>query len=797
MEGSIKTRMFLKRGLLGWIAGLVIVFALLLGTAPQAAKADDPEPTAQAANAEDSTPALLDYEGSRYGYNSLSAAEKVLYDEFYDNLVAFMLSDKYKTETLTVGEALGKVSFAESENKETLIALKSEQITHTYEVFRADQPIFYYLGGRYGAISGEEGYLFATPDANYLTAESRKRVDAYIIHYREEWLKEINKIKNDGDDTDDLTDDVYEIALLLHDLIINRIDYAYTSSGQPVADMWAHNIAGVFTGQGGVCESYAKTFKYMLDVAGIENIYLSGLGDGENHAWNAVKVGADWCLIDVTWDDLNKGPDSATTPAGHYDWFMSPKTSFNTKHAPNLNMYALPEFYDGYDYLYYDKYESRYTGEGSLSAEGAATFVAAAEKAAPGAYVYYIIPIKAGEVDSTTASNIVTATGHTGKYNMIVGLFGAIFINVDTEKVPTQSAPWLYPGDENLQQTNITVLEGTMEHIWAKGSKEYSKVTLKTSLKPSNYKDSKGKTKKGKVGFVALSSDTGIEFDTDKRTVTTKSDKSIVTVSSKGVVSAKAPGTAYVYAYDTGSLTVQKFTVDVAMAPTKLILSTAPGMTEKDCIVKKKSLDPGISETIYIVEQAGNFTVSGGTTYKAVVEGEGKNVVSASEVGFDDKGNLCFTVTAKEKPSSSTKLSKAKVTIINNESGKKVKVNVTVGNPVTDIVVTGSGNLEKKGDSVDLKISFITPYGSGLATTDGVKLAVSLSDPDIDEKKVTLEKGSDIKIKYDKKTGNLKVTAAKDINEGGGVYLLLKDKGSGEWRSYEICYVDSSGKMYM
>ena len=592
-------------------------------------------------------------------------------------------------------------------------------------------------------------------------------------------------------------DATYSVVRAVHDLIINRIDYARASNGQPSAEGWAHSLAGVFTGDGVVCEGYAKAFKYMLDMLNIENIYITGKGGGDDHAWNAVKIDDEWLLVDVTWDDLKVGPDSKESPAGCYDWFCVPAEEFNEghegkKHIPDSAsaLYALPEFSESDEYVYYKKYNS--LSNAPINNSNVKAFVEAGKVSAPGAYIYYAVP------DDDSLRALITELKTDKRSFFRDSIFGLnLFIYVDEEKYePPFTVDYQYPGDENQQQQpTVTVLEGTTEHIWAKGSKEYSKVTLKTSLKPSNYKDSKGKTKKGKVGFVALSSDTGIEFDTDKRTVTTKSDKSVVTVSSKGVVSAKAPGTAYVYAYDTGSLTVQKFTVDVAMAPTKLILSTAPGMTEKDCIVKKKSLDPGISETIYIVEEAGNFTVSGGTTYKAVVEGEGKNVVSASEVGFDDKGNLCFTVTAKEKPSSSTKLSKAKVTIINNESGKKVKVNVTVGNPVTDIVVTGSGNLEKKGDSVDLKISFVTPYGSGLATTDGVKLAVSLSDPDIDEKKVTLEKGSDIKIKYDKKTGNLKVTAAKDINEGGGVYLLLKDKGSGEWRSYEICYVDSSGNL--
>ncbi|MCR5521638.1 MAG: hypothetical protein K6F44_06995, partial [Lachnospiraceae bacterium] len=42
---------------------------------------------------------------------------------------------------------------------------------------------------------------------------------------------------------------------------------------------------------------------------------------------------------------------------------------------------------------------------------------------------------------------------------------------------------------------------------------------------------------------------------------------------------------------------------------------------------------------------------------------------------------------------------------------------------------------------------------------------------------------------------SLTVTAAKDITRGGGVYMALKDKGTGEFRVFLICEVDVEGKL--
>lgn len=827
MDGSMRsstselTRKGFIRNLLNIIIVALLVSVLFFATSPQGVKADDPlegneqgENPAQGDNPEQgeengqgegsgqgnelvSGTVLLDYECSRYGYSTLSDAEKALYDAFYNNLVDLLNSDKYTKDTWSVDEQLGKVVFSEEPNKEKLISLTGTNFTHVCEVFRADQPIFYFFGINYGYSEGEQGCFYVKPDSRYLTVAARMRVESYVDHFRTKWLGKINEIKNDGDESDNLTDDAYEIALLLHDIIINRIDYAKNGAGNPVSEMWAHNIAGVFTGEGAVCEGYAKTFKYMLDVAEIDNIYISGMGNGDSHAWNAVKIGSEWCLVDVTWDDLKCGPDSETSPAGIYDWFMSPKGAFGTKHVPygSSVMYPLPEFKNDNELVYYVRYSS-YSAE-ALSKDAAATFAEGAKIAAPGPYVYFVLP------DDKTLLYVAEAAGSKSDgLSYILGLFGRLWIWVDEERIPTpDDDTWVYPGDENNSgnqsgsQSDSGILNGGTKKVWAGGSKDYSKITLETKLSASSYTDAKGKTKQGKLGFVVLTSDSGVSFNKTTHKVNSKSHKGIATVSNKGVVSAKAPGTVYVYAYDTGSFKTEMFTINVLAAPTKVMITKVAGSSDKRNLIKKTSLVTGDEQKFYILGTGKSGAVDAGTVYSVVLEGNADSVLIASKVQTDDEGAPFFTLTAK-KPADSSKATNAKVTIVNQESGKKAKFTVVVGNPVLGLSVSGSGTLKSKGDSVELDVSYLTPYGKGTETTDGVTVKVSSSEPVVSGKKVTFNSsGSELKIKYDKRSGSLTVTAAKDITRGGGVYMALKDKGTGEFRVFLICEVDAEGKL--
>jgi len=71
-------------------------------------------------------------------------------------------------------------------------------------------------------------------------------------------------------------------------------------------------VDNMFTSQKSVCEGYAQSFKKICDLLGIEAVVIKGYArntTGEigtvptasNHAWNAVKVGLTWKLIDATW----------------------------------------------------------------------------------------------------------------------------------------------------------------------------------------------------------------------------------------------------------------------------------------------------------------------------------------------------------------------------------------------------------------------------------------------------------------------------------------------------------------
>ena len=71
-----------------------------------------------------------------------------------------------------------------------------------------------------------------------------------------------------------------------------------------------------------VCSGYAQIFKACADYAGIESVYVTGTvppepGRSSNtHAWNLVKDGDAWKVVDVTWDDT--GRDAG----GHSDEYL-------------------------------------------------------------------------------------------------------------------------------------------------------------------------------------------------------------------------------------------------------------------------------------------------------------------------------------------------------------------------------------------------------------------------------------------------------------------------------------------
>lgn len=60
-----------------------------------------------------------------------------------------------------------------------------------------------------------------------------------------------------------------------------------------------------------VCSGYAAAFKLLTESAGLESIVVTGILDGGlAHAWNKVKLGGDWQIVDATNNDMDYIPNA-------------------------------------------------------------------------------------------------------------------------------------------------------------------------------------------------------------------------------------------------------------------------------------------------------------------------------------------------------------------------------------------------------------------------------------------------------------------------------------------------------
>ena len=169
----------------------------------------------------------------------------------------------------------------------TAFGLTLDEATAVWKTFKGDNPLYYWLSNS----------IQVSPQFIRLQAVDEYALGSVRSAYNEELYSRIDEyadiVKGEGSE--------YMIALAYHDAIINAIDYTETALQN---EHWAHSIVGVFDKKSGVCESYARTFQLLLNYSGVENVFVTGKGDSEDHAWNLVKLDDGlWYWCDLTWDD--------------------------------------------------------------------------------------------------------------------------------------------------------------------------------------------------------------------------------------------------------------------------------------------------------------------------------------------------------------------------------------------------------------------------------------------------------------------------------------------------------------
>ncbi|NJL57548.1 hypothetical protein HC928_22275 [bacterium] len=140
----------------------------------------------------------------------------------------------------------------------------------------------------------------------------------------------------------------------LHDYVLSRVTYDLEVLKTGIRP--AQDAKTVFLTHKAVCEGYARLFQELARAIGLDVAYIEGriredlaprdlipgplrlLKYDYNwtlHAWNAVKVGAAWQLIDTTWDDGDSDSPYRS------DYLMPPPNVMIASHFPDQQNWQL------------------------------------------------------------------------------------------------------------------------------------------------------------------------------------------------------------------------------------------------------------------------------------------------------------------------------------------------------------------------------------------------------------------------------------------------------------------------
>ena len=262
----------------------------------------------------------------KYFYNQLDEYSKIIYDSMEKN------KENMKTGTYEIN--LGtKFSTLLSKNN------GAEELAKYYqsaiESYTYDNPDIFYIdfGKMYlnietttkGKNTTYKVFLNSGNYDNYLIDEFSSKEEI------EEALNNIQKIK--AYFIQNKKETTYENIKIVHDYLVESIEYDENA-------LHSHNLYGALVDKKTVCEGYAKSFKYLMDVLEVPCTIVIGNatnteGEIESHAWNYVELNGIWYAVDCTWDDpIIIGPGFLIN-SSKYKYFLKGQEQFKKTHIPN------------------------------------------------------------------------------------------------------------------------------------------------------------------------------------------------------------------------------------------------------------------------------------------------------------------------------------------------------------------------------------------------------------------------------------------------------------------------------
>lgn len=200
----------------------------------------------------------------RYAHNTLSGDQQIVYDEMLD---AIMNMEE-------------RVSLSTTDKSD--VKLCYDAICADYgEIFWVDTCSYKEVSmfGKPFAVSFSVKYAYTPEEVEDYKAQMQPVIKSY--------LDRLAECESD-----------YEKTEVLYRKLLREVDYDMRAENN-------QNILSVFLGKKTVCQGYACATQYLLQQAGIPCVIITGMAQGQPHAWNMALLDGEYYYIDVTWGNAD------------------------------------------------------------------------------------------------------------------------------------------------------------------------------------------------------------------------------------------------------------------------------------------------------------------------------------------------------------------------------------------------------------------------------------------------------------------------------------------------------------
>lgn len=261
----------------------------------------------------------------KYFYNQLEEPSKTIYKALETNKEN-MITGTYKIE---FGNTFSDILDSTNGQNELGNYYQSAIEAYTY-----DNPDVFYLSPSkmylnietttFGSSTTYNVFINNGSDANYFTDEFSSEAQVKSA------INSIEQVKNSL--VSRRTGNIYEDIKMVHDYLVDNIEYDTSLSKNNIYDVY-----GALINKVAVCEGYARSFKYILDEMGIPCVLVIGTGtnsrgETERHAWNYVEINSNWYAVDCTWDDPVVVGGGNLPQSSKYKYFLKGANEFNQDH---------------------------------------------------------------------------------------------------------------------------------------------------------------------------------------------------------------------------------------------------------------------------------------------------------------------------------------------------------------------------------------------------------------------------------------------------------------------------------